>query len=70
MHEEGLAEQSPVLLLRIEDAASRLGIARTLMYQLVQRGEVQSVHVGRLHRIPVASLEEYVEDLRTRPESA
>ncbi|MGH8893242.1 MAG: helix-turn-helix domain-containing protein [Actinomycetes bacterium] len=70
MHEEGQAEPAPVLLLRIEEAASRLGIARTLMYQLVQKGEVQSVHVGRLHRIPVACLEEYVEDLRTRPESA
>jgi len=70
MKEEGQAEQFPMLLLRIDEAARRLGIARTLMYQLVQRGEVESVHVGRLHRIPVASLEEYVEDLRTRPESA
>ena len=70
MKEEGQAEQFPILLLRIDEAARRLGIARTLMYQLVQRGEVESVHVGRLHRIPVASLEEYVEDLRTRPESA
>ena len=70
MKEEGQAKQFPILLLRIDEAARRLGIARTLMYQLVQRGEVESVHVGRLHRIPVASLEEYVEDLRTRPESA
>ena len=70
MKEEGQAKQFPILLLRIDEAARRLGIARTLMYKLVRRGEVESVHVGRLHRIPVASLEEYVEDLRTRPESA
>lgn len=70
METQDQVEQVPVLLLRIEEAAARLGIARTLMYQLVQNGEVESVHVGRLHRIPVACLEEYVHDLRTRPESA
>jgi excisionase family DNA binding protein len=59
--------EAPVLLLRVEEAAARLGIARTSMYQLVKSGEVESVHVGRLRRIPVACLEEYVEDLRTRP---
>ena len=60
----------PALLLRVEEAASKLGIARTMMYQLVRTGEVESVRVGRLRRIPVACLEEYVEDLRTRPTSA
>lgn len=57
----------PVLLLRVEEAADRLGIKRTLMYHLVRRGEIESVQVGRLRRIPVACLEEYVEELRTRP---
>ncbi|MGL5824943.1 MAG: helix-turn-helix domain-containing protein [Nocardioides sp.] len=52
------------LLLRMEDAAERLGIARTLMYQLVRTGQVESVRVGRLRRIPVACLQEYVEQLR------
>ena len=61
---------APVLLLRIEEAAVRLGIARTLMYHLVRTGEVESVRVGRLRRIPVACLEEYVDDLRTRPVAA
>jgi excisionase family DNA binding protein len=60
----------PVLLLRVEEAASRLGIARTMMYHLVRTGEVESVRVGRLRRIPVACLEEYVDELRTRPTSA
>ena len=60
----------PALLLRVEEAASKLGIAWTMMYQLVRTGEVESVRVGRLRRIPVACLEEYVEDLRTRPTSA
>ena len=54
----------PVILLRVEDAATRLGIARTLMFSLIKDGEVESVRVGRLRRVPVASLEEYVERLR------
>jgi excisionase family DNA binding protein len=53
-----------VLLLRVEEAAERLGIARTLMYSLVRTNQVESVCVGRLRRIPVAALDEYVERLR------
>ena len=49
------------LLLRIEEAAKRLGIGRSLMYRLVLRGEVQSVPLGRLRRIPAEALREYVE---------
>ena len=52
------------LLLRIEEAAKRLGIGRSLMYRLVLSGEVQSVPLGRLRRIPVEALREYIERLR------
>lgn len=62
--ESGFQLEAPVLLLRVEEAAERLGIARTLMWRLVGSGEVESVCVGRLRRVPVACLEEYVEKLR------
>ncbi len=52
------------LLLRIEEAAARLGIGRSLMYRLVLSGEVESVHVGRLRRIPAECLAEHVARLR------
>jgi excisionase family DNA binding protein len=52
------------LLLRIEEAVKRLGIGRSLMYRLVLSGEVQSVPLGRLRRIPAEALREYVERLR------
>ncbi len=52
------------LLLRIEEAAKRLGIGRSLMYRLVLSGQVQSVPLGRLRRIPSEALREYVERLR------
>jgi excisionase family DNA binding protein len=58
------------LLLRIEEAAERLGIARTMMYHLVRTGQVESVHVGRLRRIPADALQDYVHELRTRPTPA
>jgi excisionase family DNA binding protein len=57
------------LLLRIEEAAKRLGIGRSLMYRLVLSGEVQSVPLGRLRRIPVEALREYVERLRVEASS-
>lgn len=52
------------LLLRVEEAAERLGIARTSMFHLLATEQIESVRVGRLRRVPVACLEEYVERLR------
>ena len=52
------------LVLTIEQAARRLGIGRTLMYSLVMNGEIESVTIGRLRRIPVECLTEYVTKLR------
>ncbi len=64
-HEQStVLPDSPKLLLRVEEAAQRLGIGRTLMYQLVTRGDVESVPVGRLRRIPAECLDEYVAALR------
>lgn len=50
----------PRLLLRIEEAAEVLGIGRSLMYALVLDGEVESVTVGRLRRIPSECLTEFI----------
>lgn len=52
------------LVLTIEEAAERLGIGRTLMYALVSAGEVESVRIGRLRRVPVDALDTYVATLR------
>ncbi|MCC8248228.1 helix-turn-helix domain-containing protein [Saccharothrix luteola] len=51
------------LLLSIKDAAKRLNIGRTLMYELVNSGQVESVHIGKLHRVPVIALIRYAERL-------
>lgn len=51
------------LLLTVEEAARRLKIGRTQMYSLITSGEVQSVTIGRLRRVPVESLTAYVSRL-------
>jgi excisionase family DNA binding protein len=52
------------LLLTIEEAAERLGIGRTKMVSLVSSGAIESVTIGRLRRIPIECLNEYVVRLR------
>ncbi|CAN5291712.1 hypothetical protein BH09ACT12_BH09ACT12_05480 [soil metagenome] len=60
-HDDSVA---PTLLLRVEEAALRLGIGRTSMYRLVMTGEVESVQIGGLRRIPAPCLLEYIDRLR------
>lgn len=53
------------LLLRVDEAASRLQIRRSKLYQLLQSGELGSIRLGRARRIPTRLLEEYIERLIT-----
>jgi excisionase family DNA binding protein len=59
-----MATDATPLVLTIEQAAKRLGIGRTLMYALVTSGEIESVTIGRLRRIPAECVTEYVNRLR------
>jgi excisionase family DNA binding protein len=52
------------LLLTVEEAAKRLRLGRTLVYRLISSGELESVKVGRLRRVPAECLPEYVDTLR------
>ncbi|MCO1657876.1 helix-turn-helix domain-containing protein [Pseudonocardia humida] len=51
------------ILLSVEDAAGRLSISRTRMYALIKAGEIASIRVGRLRRIPSSALESFIERL-------
>ena len=55
------------LLLRPEDAAEVLSIGRSAIYELMKRGELPSVKIGRSRRITVAAVEEFLR-LATQPE--
>lgn len=52
------------LLLTPEQAAERLGIGRSKVYELIGTGELESVKIGRLRRVPVDALTAFVESLR------
>ena len=49
------------LLLTVPEVARRLGMGRSFVYQLVSRGEIQSIKLGKSRRIPVSALEKFIE---------
>lgn len=51
------------VVLTIEQAAERLGIGRTTMYALIKTGQIRTVTIGRLRRVPAFCLDEYVQSL-------
>lgn len=53
---------APLVALTVEEAARRLGVGRTTMYALIASGEVRSVLIGRLRRVPVEALDTYLAD--------
>lgn len=61
---------SPDLVLTIEEAAKVLRIGRTKMCALLASGEVESVCIGRLRRVPVWCLRSYVAGLLTSDAAA
>lgn len=64
------AEAAPRVLLTVEAAAERLSIGRTMMYALVKSGDVESVCIGRLRRIPATALDSYARRLLSQQEVA
>ncbi len=48
------------VLLRVPDAANMLAISRTVLYELIARGDIPTVHIGRAVRVPASAVHEYV----------
>jgi excisionase family DNA binding protein len=70
-HQIGRSAQvlPPRLLLTVEDAARALSISRTSMFALIKSGQVVSVKVGVLRRVPADALTTYITEL-TRAHNA
>lgn len=51
-------------LLTPAEAAHVLNVSRSTMFVLMRTGQVASVRVGRLRRIPLDSLQEFIQSLR------
>lgn len=55
--------QSIRVLLSVEEAAQRLTISRTRTYALIKAGEIESLRIGRLRRVPANAIDDYVQRL-------
>jgi excisionase family DNA binding protein len=57
-------QDSDKLLVTVEEAARRLSIGRSHLYEHLLRGTLRSVRIGRSRRIPSRDLEAFIEALR------
>jgi excisionase family DNA binding protein len=53
------------LLLTPTEAATVLGTGRSKVYELMQAGQLQPVHIGACRRMPRKALTTFLEQLRT-----
>jgi excisionase family DNA binding protein len=56
----------PSLLVQVPVAARMLGIGRTKVYELVNDGELELVHIGCRALVPVDSVQSFTDRLRAR----
>lgn len=53
----------PELLLTVPQAAERLSIGTTKLYDLINGGQLRAVRLGSVLRVPVEALAAYVDQL-------
>lgn len=51
------------VLLTVEETAELLNVGRTKAYTLVRSGDIASVRIGRLRRVPKSAIDDYTERL-------
>jgi len=56
-----VAPTEGALLLSVADAAKALGVSRGSLYELVTRGEIQSLQIGRRRLVPRQALLDFIE---------
>ena len=49
------------LLLKPQEAAERLGVSERTVYELIAAKKIRSVKIGKLRRISMRALEEFIE---------
>lgn len=49
------------LLISVAEAAKRVGLGRTTVYQLIDAGKFPHKRIGRALRVPVKALEQWAE---------
>jgi excisionase family DNA binding protein len=59
----GVASLPGARLLTVEETATRIGISRTGVYDLLREGALGSVKIGRRRRIPDTEVDHYIKAL-------
>jgi excisionase family DNA binding protein len=59
-----MAAEVPPLLVSVRNAARILAVGRTTVYELIGAGELEAIQIGRSRRVPVSSLEDFVQRRR------
>ena len=50
------------LLLRPREVAVATGLSRSMVYELINRGELPAIRVGKSVRVPVADLQDWIRE--------
>jgi excisionase family DNA binding protein len=53
--------KSERLLLRVEEAAEVISLSRAKVYELLAKGDIPSITIGRSRRIPVSAIKNWIE---------
>ena len=54
-------------VFNVMEAAAILGIGRSKLYELIASGEIRTIHIGRLCKIPVAAVDEFLATREAAP---
>ena len=55
------------LTVRIRDACRMTGIGRSKLYELIGRGEIETIKIGAITLVPVAGLEDFLSRQKCEP---
>ncbi|WP_458087064.1 excisionase family DNA-binding protein [Streptomyces malaysiensis] len=64
------AADPTLVLLTVEEAARRLRIGRTTCFALIRNGELESIDIGRLRRVPADAPAAYLARRRAQQRAA
>lgn len=59
-----MSTPKPAILVSLDDAADMLAVGKRKVEELVAKGEIDTVTIGRRRLVPVVALTEYVARLK------
>jgi len=66
-----MADDAPTLTLTVPEAGKRyFGLSRGASYEAAARGELPTVRIGRLLRVPVRALEKILDSAGAEPDAS